>query len=291
MATMHPLRFGLKTSQRGSSYQEILPCWEEGDQVGADTAWMYDHFAEHRGGQATPCDDGWTLLGAMLAKTERIRGGLMVTGNTHRHPVLLAKIAATVDHISNGRLEFGFGTGWSIPEHEMFGWELPPMPERVRWFNDACQIIKRLWTEPEVSFESDHYHLKDAVFADKPVQTPYPHFVIGASGEKLTIRSVVQHADEWNWVGGPVDEYKRKLAALDGHLRDLGRDPASLQRSVQIHATQRGGSDTEVVAEVKDILALGADHFIFGLAHPYSPRQVTHIWQEIVPAIRDSAGR
>ena len=288
---MHPLRFGFKTSQRGSSWQEILPCWLEGDQLGFDTAWMYDHFAEHRGEKSTPCDDGWTLLSAALARTERLRGGLMVTGNTHRHPVLLAKIAATVDHISNGRLEFGFGTGWSVPEHEMFGWKLPPMPERVRMFDDACEIIKRLWTEPSVTFSSDHYQLKDAVFDEKPVQKPWPHFVIGAQGEKLTLRSTAKYADEWNWVGGSVEEYKRKLAALEGHLADLGRDPATIQRSVQLHATQRGGDEQEMLADAGEFLRLGVDHFIFGVARPYSAAQVRRIWQEVVPAVRDLAGR
>ncbi len=287
---MQPLRFGIKTSQAGSSYQAILPCWLEADRLGFDTAWLYDHFVPGEHPAGTACGEGWTLLSALLARTERLRGGLMVTGNTHRHPILLANIASTVDHISNGRMEFGFGTGWSIPEHMMFGWDLPPIGERIRRFDEACRIIKSLWTEPETTFSGEHYQLRAARLDPKPIQKPYPHFVIGAAGEKVMMRKAAEHADEWNWVGGPVETYRAKVEAMEQHLRTVGRDPASLQRSVQMRVPE-GAATAELAALASEFVKLGVDHLIFSLSRPHQASQVTWLWEEAVPAIRDVVGR
>src|SRR5262245_13718856 len=141
-----PLRFGIKVAQMGGSYGEIREAWLEADRLGFDTAWGHDHLL-NQNDIALPEDEGWTVLAALLAQSHRIRGGLMVTANTFRHPALLAKIATTVDRISNGRLEVGLGAAWFEAEHAQYGLTLPPLGERMRRLEEACRILKALWTE------------------------------------------------------------------------------------------------------------------------------------------------
>jgi alkanesulfonate monooxygenase SsuD/methylene tetrahydromethanopterin reductase-like flavin-dependent oxidoreductase (luciferase family) len=200
-------------------------------------------------------------------------------------------MARTVDHLSNGRLEFGFEVGWHEAEHAMLGFELPPIPERVRWFEEACELIKRLWTEPEVTFTGTKYRVTRAVLEPKPLQKPYPHFVIGASGPKLTLRVTARHADEWNARIRDPETYRVQVDALERHLADVGRPSASIQRSVGF---QLGGDDRPVsqrAASVHEYVRLGASHLIFQLSPPLQPAQVAWLWRELVPAIRDLAGR
>lgn len=215
----------------------------------------------------------------------------MVSGNTHRHPVLLAHMARTVDHISGGRLEVGLGAGWTEPEHRMFGWELPPMPERAIWLDEACTVIKRLWTEPEVTFHGSKYHLTRAVLEPKPVQQPYPHLVIGASGLKHTLRVVARHADEWNARVRSLEGYRAQVDALEGHLADVGRHPASIQRSVSFNLEYLVESVSEASAEIHEYVKLGVRHLVFQLTGLLRTEQVQWLWRELIPVIRDRAGR
>jgi alkanesulfonate monooxygenase SsuD/methylene tetrahydromethanopterin reductase-like flavin-dependent oxidoreductase (luciferase family) len=279
----------MKAVQHGATFEQLLQCWREADDAGFDTAWLVDHFMPF--GPIAPFLEGWSLLTALLAKTERVRGGLMVAGNTHRHPALLASIGATTDQVSNGRLEFGFGTGYNELEHAAYGWDLPRMAERIRQFEEACEVLKLLWTEDTTTFEGKHYRLRDAA-SPKPVQKPYPHLVIGAAGEQLTIRAAVRHADEWNWLGGSVETYRRKLDAAERHLAEHGRSSNSLQRSVQFKMAEPYPAATPFAAEVNEFSRLGVDHVILSLAPaPYRPGQVAWLWREIVPAIRHATGR
>jgi alkanesulfonate monooxygenase SsuD/methylene tetrahydromethanopterin reductase-like flavin-dependent oxidoreductase (luciferase family) len=292
-----PLRFGIRTGQFGGAYQDILACWQAADELGFDTAWVNDHFVGVDGtrGQRIPVstrsDEAWTLLSALLANTRRVRGGIMVSGNTFRHPALVAHMARTIDQLSAGRLEFGFGVGWTVDEHAMFGWELPPVPQRVRWFDEACTLIKRLWTEPEVTFMGERYQLTRAVLEPKPVQRPYPHFVVGASGEQLTIRAAARHADEWNYRLTNLETYRRKVDALDRHMQSFGRDPASIQRSASFSLGAQQPAVDQLAAVVCDYIALGLDHVVFLLKSPFRAEQVSWLWRELIPAIRDRAGR
>ncbi|MHB8619296.1 MAG: TIGR03560 family F420-dependent LLM class oxidoreductase [Chloroflexota bacterium] len=284
-----PLRFGIKTLQQNSSFEEILPCWQEAEQLGFDTAWLFDHFIPINNATPDgPCDEGWIFLSALLARTERIRGGLMVSGNTYRHPAVLANMAATADQLSGGRLEFGLGAGWHETEHAMYGIPLPSAGERMRRLDEACRVLKLLWTERQATFDGRYYQLAGAWCEPKPVQRPYPHFVIGAAGDKLGLRIVAEQADEWNFVGGPVDDYRAKVETLERHLATVGRDPASLERSVQFRA---GSLSTASAATAKAYVELGADHLVLSLSQPFRPAEVGWMWREIVPAIRDAAGR
>jgi alkanesulfonate monooxygenase SsuD/methylene tetrahydromethanopterin reductase-like flavin-dependent oxidoreductase (luciferase family) len=291
------LRFSIKTQQQFSSFSEMLPSWLEAEQLGFDAAWVNDHFMPPVGPDPSGrCEDGWSLLPALLARTERIRGGVMVTGNTYRHPALLAKMAATVDCLSDGRLEFALGSGWFEPEHTMYGWRLPPVPERMRRLEESCQVLKALWTEPRASFQGEFYQLDGAYCEPKPIQKPYPHFVLGARGERVALRLVAEQADEWNWVvpmdarsaAEAADVYARKVEILGRHLENARRAPESLSRSLQMKPARSSHETAQLAIEH---IRLGVDHVLFVLDRPYAPEKVAELWHGAVAAIRDRSGR
>jgi F420-dependent oxidoreductase-like protein len=195
------MRYGLKLSQNATigQYQAV---WRIADEAGFDHCWCMDHFAT-----LGPRDDGdifeaWALLAGMAVATSRTRVGCAVTGNTYRHPGVLAKAAVTVDHLSAGRLEFGIGAGWAENEHTMLGLPFGAAGDRADWLEEACQIIVSLWTQERTSFTGRHYRLVEAVAEPKPVQRPHPPIWIGGSGRRRTLRIAARYADVWNAAGG-----------------------------------------------------------------------------------------
>lgn len=279
------LRFGIKTAQQNTTYESMLRVWLEADKIPSiEHAWAFDHFIPLGPDPTGPELEGWTLLGALAARTERVRLGLMVTGNIYRHPAVLANIATTVDVISNGRLDFGIGAGWNELETSMYGIPLYPPGERLRRFGEACEVIKLLWTETRANFDGKYYQLKDALCEPKPVQKPYPPFVIGGSGEKLTLRIVAQYASVWNFVGGSVDVFRQKSEILDQHCAAIGRNPAEIERSIQwpINYANIG----EAVSGMRPYIEAGATHIILNLRAPY-PEQIVHsLDQEVIAPLQ-----
>jgi F420-dependent oxidoreductase-like protein len=178
---------------------------------------------------SAPLPEAWTTLAALAASIPRIRLGTLVTGNTYRHPAVLAKMAATVDHISDGRLVLGLGSGWQENEHEKYGIEFDTVAGRLQRLEEACQVIKSLFNEESANFKGKYYTLNDAPLVPKPKQDTLP-LLIGGGGEKVTLRITAQYADEWN-VWGNVELLTQKMAVLDQHCETLGRDPAEIQRS------------------------------------------------------------
>ena len=262
------LTFGVKTAPQHTTYEDMLRVWREADEQPELThAWLFDHFMPLGPDPTGPCLEGWTLLAALAAQTERIRVGQMVTGNTYRHPAVLANMGATVDIISHGRMDFGIGAGWNELEHSSYGIPLPEPGDRIRMLGEACEIIRRMWTEEAPTFEGRYYQVHDARCEPKPVQKPLPPFVIGGSGEKLTLRVVAQYADIWNFVGGPVDEFLRKCAILDEHCAVVGRDPAAIARSIQFPVNYGDLSATRET--IRGYIAAGANHVILNLRAPY----------------------
>jgi alkanesulfonate monooxygenase SsuD/methylene tetrahydromethanopterin reductase-like flavin-dependent oxidoreductase (luciferase family) len=159
-----------------------------------------------------------------------VRFGCLVTGNTYRHPVVLAKMAVTIDHLSGGRLEFGIGAGWAEIEHAMYGIE--GLDHRVGMLSESLRIIKSLWTEERTNFDGRYYHFKDAIANPKPVQKPYPPIWVGASGA-TTLRLVARHADVWNIAGGDPEKVTELTAMLEEACASVGRDPSEIRRSIQ----------------------------------------------------------
>jgi len=283
---MPKLRFGIKTAPQHTTYDAMLAVWREADATPVfEHAWLFDHFAPIAGDLDGPCFEGWTLLAAFAAQTSRIRLGLMVTGNTYRHPTVLAHIAATLDVVSNGRLDFGIGAGWNEYEHTSMGIPLYPPGQRIRRLGEACEIIKRLFTQHLTDFDGRYYQLKQARCEPKPIQKPYPPFVIGGGGEQLTLRVAAQYADIWNFGGGSsVETFAHKVKVLHDHCAAVGRDPAEIELSVQV-AVNYANLD-ETVAIVQDYVNSGATHLILNLRYPYPNGIAARLAEEVVPKVR-----
>ena len=259
---MHPLRFGLKLSQN-ATIDTLTTIWGIADDSGFDHCWNMDHFASLGGDDTLDIFEAWTLLAGMAARTTRTRVGCSVTGNTYRHPAVLAKAAVTVDHLSGGRLEFGIGAGWAENEHTMLGLPFGSARDRADWLEEALPIIRSLWTTPRTTSAGKHYVLADAVAEPKPVQTPHPPIWIGGVGRRRTLRMAAEHAAVWNAPGGRPEEVAELSAVLDGHCADIGRDPAEIRRSVQI----RVPADLAGLAEqVSGFVAVGVTEIILIVA-------------------------
>jgi F420-dependent oxidoreductase-like protein len=256
-------------------YPVLERFWRDADELGFHAVWDYDHFYGMRD-PAMPTFDGWSMLAAMANVTSRIRIGCMVTGVTYRHPAILAKMAASVDHISGGRLELGIGAGSHEGEHLGYGIPFPRPAIRIEMLNEACDVIRRLWTEESVTHHGRFWTLTDALANPKPVQERVP-IVIGGTGERKTLRVVARRADEWNFSPikdlGPEGppEFVRLSRVLDDHCAAVGRNPAHIRRSVQLML--RPDDQDQVAATLRlleEFERAGAEHAILGFASPPS---------------------
>jgi len=312
------VKFGAVANQGGVTWQELLEFWQEMDRGEAfDSLWLMDHFVTGFGGafgSEGPCMEGWTALAALAQATSRVRLGILVTGNTYRHPAILAKQATTVDQISNGRLIFGLGAAWHEYEHQAFGVRLPPVKERLDRLEEAVHVIKALWTEDRPSFVGEYYSLDKPPYNPPNVQTPHPPFLIGGGGEKRTLRIVAQYADIANVMGTP-DEVKHKFAVLDEHCAKLGRDPKSIRRTIQAplflnedpgfrervlqgFAAARGGTPEEaaealliggpdeVIEKIKRYEAAGVEEMYVALWPRFFPAVAQRFIAEVLPAFK-----
>jgi F420-dependent oxidoreductase-like protein len=246
-----PLRHGVFPGATGIPWPELLRFWQRADDLGYDSCWIPDHFYSGSDPDAS-CWEAWTVLSAMAVATKQIKLGPMVLGNTYRHPAVVANMAATTDHIADGRLVLGLGAGWMQAEHDGYGLELPPPRERLERLDEACQVVKLLWTEPRASFEGRYYRLRDALCEPKPVQRPRPPLLIGGGGERRTLRVVAKHADIWNGEVGPSG-MARKIAALEEHCRDLGRDPGEIEYSVLLRAESEAAATYESMVKMGNL--------------------------------------
>jgi alkanesulfonate monooxygenase SsuD/methylene tetrahydromethanopterin reductase-like flavin-dependent oxidoreductase (luciferase family) len=236
------LSFGVKTSQMGLSYEQILTVWQEADQIPVfEHAWLWDHMVPLRGDVTGAALEAWTLLPALAAQTSRLRLGVIVTSNRLRSPTLLAKMAATVDIIAAGRLVFGIGAGGSrvaganpaVREYEAYGVPLVSPGEAVRDLAQTCEIVRRMWTEDApFDFDGPSLRLRGAVCEPKPVQRPHPPIMIGGSGDRM-LRVVAGHADIWNYPGPPTPEFRQRDQVLKDHCAAIGRDSSEITRSMQ----------------------------------------------------------
>jgi F420-dependent oxidoreductase-like protein len=179
----------------------------------------------------------WTTLAALATVTERMRIGTIVSGNTYRHPAVLAKMATNVDIISGGRLICGLGAGWQENEHLRYGLPFPPWPERLARLDEACHVLRALWTNAYTTYDGTYYQLRDAPLMPKPVQQPHPELMIGGVGERVTLRIVARHADHWNAGTSGPGRFARKLRVLQRHCEKLGRDPRTLTKSTDLGLT------------------------------------------------------
>ncbi|HVM36279.1 MAG TPA: TIGR03560 family F420-dependent LLM class oxidoreductase [Actinomycetota bacterium] len=225
------MRLGLDVSQHQLQWDELLERVRFAEDEGFDGAWLFDHFKPLYGDPSGPCFEAWTALAALAAATSTIRLGTLVTGVTYRHPSILATEAATVDHVSGGRLEMSIGAAWFEGEHRQLGIPFPSAAERARRLEEAVTVIRLLMTEDGANFDGRFYRLEDASYNPKPIQRPHPPIWIGASGEQLMLPIAGRHADVWHGFGSP-QRLVEKARIVDEHAERAGRDPEDI-----LHAT------------------------------------------------------
>lgn len=290
MSTTSQARFGILTAPQQVSYDDILRVWREADALPQiEHAWLFDHLLPIAGERTGPIFEGWTLLSAMAAQTQRLRLGLLVTSNRFRPPAMLAKIATTVDVVSGGRLDFGIGAGSrpSLPmarhEYEAHGLPYHDFSHSVESLAEALTVIRRLWTETApFDFAGDHVQLTDAFGNPKPLQRPHPPILIGGRSAKL-LRIVAEHADLWNIPGGDIGDAIARSALLNRCCAEIGRDPASITRSTILPVSYDRPDATR--ADIDRAVDAGFGHVILGLAAPYPDGVARWVVDELIARV------
>jgi F420-dependent oxidoreductase-like protein len=283
------VRFGVQPRPEHTTWADMERVWQEADRLGLDSIFTFDHLMPIDG-RPGPCFEGWTTLAALAAKTERIRVGVLVTGNTYRNPALVAKMAATVDHATRGRLILGLGAAWFEAEHRAYGFDFYTPGGRARRLVEAVTVIKSLFTHDRSSFAGKYYRLDDAPFDPKTVQRPHPPILIGGMGPKVIQPLVAREADIWHFfVRGDdaADEARRAVAHMDALCREHGRDPATLEKSVSIRPEEVADSAPKAMGErLKGLVDAGVRHFILSLPAPYDDAVLRKWAGEVMPALR-----
>ncbi len=280
-------RFGIMTAPSQVDYPDLLRVWREADAIPQiEHAWLFDHLMPIGGDPNGPTYEGWTLLSALAAQTERLRLGVLVTSNRFRPPAVLAKIAATVDVVSGGRLDFGIGAG-SRPNHPVarreyaaHGLPFHDFTHSVESLAATCTVIRRLWTETEPFDVHDrHLDLTGAFCNPKPVQRPHPPILIGGRSAPL-LRVVAEHADLWNISGGDIEDAVGRSALLDRCCAEIGRDPASIVRSIFLPVSYDQPDATRTT--IDSAIDAGFGHIVLGVRPPYPAHVARWVADELI---------
>lgn len=272
--------YGLDIAQHQLSWAELLRRAHLAEDAGLTGVWVFDHFTALYGDPEGPCLEGWTLLAALAAATDRVRVGALVTGATYRHPSLLATEAVTVDHVSDGRLELAIGAAWHEGEHRALGFDFPDVPSRVRRLEETVEVLRLLMTEDDVTFDGDHVQLRGASYRPRPVQEPHPPIWIGAGGPELTVPLAGRLADVWH-TGGSTEELRRLSAVLDDSAEAAGRNPADIRRATDLDLSQ-GWDDVRRTAEER--AELGFSYFVIQWPSEGEERLTTFL-EDVLPTL------
>jgi F420-dependent oxidoreductase-like protein len=309
---MAAVRFGVCLPQFDASWHQVREVAEAADEAGLDAVWAIDHFVGIPD-ETVPILEGWTEIAAVAAVTRRVRIGHQVLCVSYRPPALLAKMAATLDVVSGGRLILGLGAGWHEPEYRQYGYEFPPIATRLAQLGETAEVLRRLWSEERTTFSGRHVRVREAVCAPKPVQPRLP-IMIGGGGERVLLRHVARHADLWNNLGAYHREVGRKREILVGHCRALGRDPTEIgvaQQTLAAISTDRAeaarrtervfaelgfldnapelalaGTPAEIRASVERNRALGVTAFTMSFGRRTDPEHVRLFGREVAAAYR-----
>lgn len=283
--------FGAQVNAYRTSWSEISSVIEAMEGGRWRSLWFADHFLA----PGPPTDhhqvafEAFSLVSAAAGMTERLRLGHLVLGNTYRNPGLVAKMAATIDQISGGRFVLGIGAGWFEREHEAYGWQFPSMRERSDRFEEACALIRALFTADgdPVDFDGMYYQLRQAPLSPGCVQTPHVPILVGGTGERRTLRTLALYGDAMNvdgWAGAgmSVDLYRHKVDVLERHCADVGRDPSEIRHTVLVPTVLSGdkavvdkfisrlgettvaGTADYIVDRVGGLIEAGVDEIMFG---------------------------
>ena len=240
--------------QFGFKFEDVLAIALDAERAGFTRLWVSDHLFIEPNAVRTDCLEAWTLLAALAVRTERIRIGPMVTAQSYRNPALLAKIAAGVDVMSKGRLDFGLGAGWKEVEYRAYGYEFPDAPTRVTQMIETLEICTRMWKDERATYQGKHYRIADALCSPKPVQNPLPIWIGGS--KPRVMRAAAKYGHAFNLVAGAFSptELPDRLRDLDDACRAVNRDPKTLLRSAFLTAIV-GNSRAEAEERVDQLAA------------------------------------
>lgn len=293
------------------------------ESLGFDSLWVYDHFHTVPEPTQEVTYEAWTLMAALGASTETVRLGQMCTCNTYRPPSYLAKVAASIDVISGGRLEMGIGAGWYEQEHDGYGYEFLPPGGRLGMLREGVEIMRAMWTEDEVTYEGKYYTLRGAICQPKPMQQPHIPFWVAGGGEKVTLNIAARHAQYTNFGGDALENFVSKSEILKGHCADVGTDFDAITRSANFnvlcapteakveekttklyerlatyvsekaahrHASlfeKTSGTPEQVIAWLKDYEAAGLSYTIVNIADVAYDRESLELFaNEVIPALQ-----
>jgi len=312
--SQNPIRFGIATGQQRYQWPQLRQVWEVADRAGYDSLWTGDHLYAIMADPSESTFEGWSTLAALSQHTSRARIGTLVNCNGFRNPCLTAKMAVTLDHLSQGRFILGLGAGWFEQEHRSFGFEFQPILERLRALDEACRIIKAMLTEGRASFRGGHYQIADAICNPKPIQRPKPPLMIAGRGENVLLKIVAEHADMWNTQGNP-EQMKRLIELIRRHGDRVGRDTDEIEKTVVITLCYRStreqeeeavgftarigrtsaeqarrqmmiGDKQECLDKIKLYSQAGVTHFIFMLREPFAPEEISRYADEVIATAR-----
>ena len=256
---MPSVKFGLQLWPQATTWPELRDSAVAAEAAGWDSIWVWDHLLAIQGPWQQPIFEGWTLLAGIASITSRVRLGLMVGANTFRNPGLTAKLATTLDHVSNGRAVLGIGGAWFEREHEAFGIDFGKSPgERLDWLGEAVPLMQRLLNGELVTHQGRFYTFTDALCEPRPVQDHLP-ILIGGSGPKKTLPIVARYGDAWN-TSGPIDEVKTSLDLLAGYCSDAGRQLSDLELTVSFPTIIRDRAEDAEAARAAQLAHNGLEN-------------------------------
>ena len=314
MASKHKIEFGIYLPQLQFGFEDIKTRVQHADRLGFHSVWFMDHLYPPQM-PGIPSFEAWTIVSALATCTERVRLGHLVLANQFRHPAILAKMATSLDVISNGRLDLGIGTGSVPKEHAEFGIPFPPIKERSTRFEESLQIIKAMFTQEKTTFHGEYFHLDNVPNLPQPAQKPNPPLLVGGGGEKYLLPLAAKYADIWNCPTYSLGEMERKIAVLHEECKRAGRDPAAIRISeeavlalapskkeldeVKAKALRRYpgpgwsleaggfvGTPEDIVRTVQAKAKLGVTLFVFFLSDRGDPKTLDLLAKEVLPAFR-----
>ncbi len=308
---MSDVKFGLFYPQVGQSFGDYRDRALLAEKLGYDSIFCVDHMWQ-RGMPEVDHLEAWTLLSALAPSTSKIRLGALVLCNSYRNPALLAKMASTLDKISDGRLILGVGSGWMDEEYRGYGYAFPPTLERIEQLDEGLDVIKRLFTEKCADFQGKYYTLDQAYNRPAPAQGPHPPILIGGGGEKYMLKVVARHADIWNCPNNHSIEFEKRRDALRRHCDDRGRDFSEIEISEQsfivvgadeadfkkrwemanaflgstfdLENTAFRGTPEQVVEQLQKRVAQGVTFFTFLSGDFHAPDTLELIAERVLPA-------
>jgi F420-dependent oxidoreductase-like protein len=307
--------FGLQLHPQYTTWDEMRDAALLAESCGWDVLMTWDHFVPLMGDVTGPNLEGWQVLAAFGAMTKKPQIGMLVSGNTYRHPAVLANMGATLDNITNGRAVVGIGAAWNEHEHRMYGIDFDTAPVRLAKLREATRIVRGLLDDGKVTYTGKYYQLENATLGTRPIQKRVP-ILVGGGGEQVTLKITARYADWWHGFGTP-EIIKHKLEVLKKHCADVGRDYAEIaptsggqalvrddlnavdkrMREVaarnKVDAPNRPavlGKPDDIAKRLLEYHKVGVKGFLFGMSPPYDRETIVRMMSEVKPRFLELAG-